>query len=505
MEIARSHRGPEPHPTFMKLPSSAFPTLLLMTGLVLFAGPVLQFLPSLTWNDGPVANAMVWHDRQRIEQILLLLVVGLGAATIWRGRLLGVLSEWPSPVMALLMVGFALGGVSAAVSEYARFAWLEWATFLLLLGLVLLLADEARRYEASFDTWATALVLLVAAAIAVRIMMGYVAAVLGGAPLDSIKLFTAVVSNRRVFGQVASMVIPLLAFPLLVAPKFRVPRMALYLLLAVWWMLAIASGTRGTWLALAVTTLVLAVFSWRNVGAWLGIQARGVLIGLALYGVLFVWLPGWMLPDANVESRLAGLTDLTGRAELWAVAMAQIGAHPWLGMGPMHLASIPGLIGAHPHNVVLQLAAEWGIPAALALLLPAGYAMVRVLMALRDRAAEMPLLMCLAGGVLAAGVQAMVDGVMVMPYTQLWLVWVAGWAMGVYMRRNPIGAPHALNSRVNFRAGSLLISLVMLFALALLLRGVFPEMLYRVEATKAYLDAGHSGIPPRYWQVGPIP
>lgn len=489
----------------MKFHVSAFPVLLLLTGLSLFAGPVLQFLPSLTWNEGPVANAMVWHDRQRIEQILLLLVVGVGAATIWRERLLDMLSEWPRLIMALLLLGFALGGVSAAMSDYARFAWLEWSTFLLLLGLMVLLANEARRHGAGFDTWATALVLLVAVAIALRIMMGYVAAVLGGAPLDSVKLFTAVVSNRRVFGQVASMAIPLLAYPLLVAPKFRLPRMALYLLLAVWWMLAIASGTRGTWLALAVATLVLAVFAWRNVRAWLGVQAKGLLVGLVLYGVLFVWLPTWAFPEANVENRLAGLTDLTGRAELWAVAMAQIEAYPWLGMGPMHLASIPGLIGAHPHNVVLQLAAEWGIPAALALLLPAGYGIVRVLMRLRDQSAEIPLLTCLAGGVLAACGQAMVDGVVVMPYTQLWLMCVAGWAMGVYLREGSIATPYAVYTRMNFLVGGLLISLVMLFALTLLVRGVFPEMLHRVEATKAYLDAGHSGIPPRYWQVGPIP
>lgn len=493
-----------PHSTFMKLSVVAFPVLLLLTGLALLVGPVLQFLPSLTWNEGPVANAMVWHDRQRIGQILLLLAVGAGAATLWRGRILEILNTWPRLMVALLILAFVLGGVSAGVSDYARFAWLEWSTFLLLLGLVLLLADEARRNAVGFDNWASAVVLLVAAAIALRIMMGYAAAILGGAPLDSVKLFTAVVSNRRVFGQVASMVIPLLAFPLLVSPTFRVPRKALYLLLAVWWMLAIASGTRGTWLALALSTFILAVFAWRNVVPWLRVQARGLLVGLVLYGLLFVWLPAWMLPDALVENRLAGLTDLTGRAELWAVAMSRIIEHPWLGVGPMHLAAIPGLFGAHPHNVVLQLAAEWGIPAALALLLAAGYAMVRLLMTLRGLA-DTPLLACLAAGLLAAGAQAMVDGVVVMPYTQLWLALVAGWAMGVCLRGRTMRSPRAEFTHENLRMSRVLVSLAMLFALALLIRGVFPEMLYRVEATKAYLDAGHNGIPPRYWQVGPIP
>ena len=475
--------------------------LLLLTGLALFAGPVFEFLPDVNWHGGPVANAMVWHDRQRIEQAVLLAVVAVGGATAWREALFDILVNIPRPVRWALGLGFALGGMSAGLAEFPRFAGLEWATFLLLLGLAFVLAGEARLAGARFDVWAMRLVVAVSGVIALRIMMGYLAAMQGGMRLDSIALFTSVFSNRRVFGQVASMAIPLLAYPLLKREMPRAQRWGLLALLTVWWMLAIASGTRGTWTALAVAAVVLAAFSWRACVGWIRIQAIALGAGAVLFAILFVWLPNWLARDATVENRWANIDSLSGRGELWAMAWSQVQAHPWLGIGPMQLAAIPMKFGAHPHNAVLQLAAEWGVPAALALLLPAVFGMLRLLARLRQQPAPDPLRVCLAASLLGAGAQSMVDGVIVMPYTQVWLALVVGWALGVYLRDAAVLSPGAPGPR-GMRLGMPIASL---FALALLLHGVFPEALHRVEATRDFLEAGHDSVPPRYWLVGRIP
>lgn len=479
-------------------PSPAYGLLLL--AVMLFAGPVVEFVPSLTWDQGPVANAMAWHDRQRIEQIALLMLMAVGAASIWRIYLLESLSRLPRVSRGLLLTGFSLGALSAAMSMYGRFAWLEWSTFLLLLTLTFLLAHEADRARAQFDVWAVRLLLLLAAVIALRVLMGYLAATLEGARVDSIKLFTSVVSNRRVFGQVATLLIPLLAYPLLRPGWTLRARAGLMFLLAVWWMLAIASGTRGTWMALGVAALLLAVVAWRQAWPWLRIQLVALSLGLLLYGLLFVWMPGLFFTDALVENRLGGLTDLTGREAIWLASVAQIQAYPWLGIGPMHLAAILGHHASHPHNAVLQLAAEWGLPAALALLSSVAWGLIALLRRIRLNAD--PLLLSLTAALLGASAQAMVDGVIVMPYTQLCLVLVMGWALGVYFRDAPL---LAAGHRVSARFSQILVAAVMLLAMGLLLRGVFPEILHRVEFTKAYLDAGHGAIPPRYWMVGPIP
>jgi O-antigen ligase len=339
-----------------------------------------------------------------------------------------------------------------------------------------------------------------AAVIALKIMAGYVAAITVGARLDTIALFEGTFSNRRVSGQVASMAIPLLAYSLLTSGMPRAWRWSVFALLAVWWMLVIVSGTRGTWMALAAAAVVLAAVAWRASSGWLRIQTWALGAGALLFAVLFVGLPAWLGLDASLENRFVNLATLSGRGVLWTLAWDQIQAHPWLGIGPMHLASIRNDYGAHPHNAVLQLAAEWGVPAALALIVPAVVGLFYLLARLRrQETSSDALLVCLTASLLAASAQSMVDGVIVIPYTQTWLVLVAGWTLGVYFRG---GAPTPAipDSRMT-RPG---IPVLSLLALAALLNGVFPEVSNRVEVTQAYVDA-EKPILPRYWGVGWIP
>ena len=474
---------------------------LLLTGLALFAGPFFNFVPDLIRHDHFFPDLM-WHDRQRIEQVVLLLMVAVGVATLWRKALLSTLWGLPSPSRWALGLGFGLGGVSAALSTFPRFAFLEWATLLLLLGQAFLLASQARVGGARFDRWAVwSVVVLVAAAIALKIMLGYLFIVVFGGRIDTVELFSSMFSNRRVFGQVASMVIPLLAYPLLTGEETRVQRWGLFVLLAVWWMIAIASGSRGTWMALAMAAVTLAAFAWRACVGWLRIQAMALGVGASLFAILFVGLPSWLGQGATVENRLSNISDLNGRGELWAMAWMQIQAHPWLGIGPMHFAAIPMKLSAHPHNAVLQLAAEWGVPAALALIVPALLGVLGLLARLRGQSAPNPLLVCLTAALLAAGALSMVDGVIVIPYTQTWLALVAGWALGVYFRDATLSVPSVPDSPMM----RLAMPVLSLFALAALLNGIFPEVLYRVEATQAFVNAGNMFIPPRYWLVGRIP
>lgn len=465
-------------------------TPLLVVGLTLLAAT------GLDWNAD-----LTWHDQHRVEQIGLLSVVVLGVLTLWRKDIRVAVNSLPRWGWMTFAWAFGLGLVSAISATYVRFAALEWATLLLLLGLVFLLATEARRAGALFDIWASRLIMALAVVVALKIMTGYFAAVVVMKHIDTIMLFEGTFSNRRFFGQVASMALPLLAYPLLRGGLSKRAQVALFALLAMWWMLAIVSGTRGTWIALAVAAAVLAAFAWRTCASWLRIQALAFGVGALLFAILFVWLPDWIGLDTALESRLSNFSSLNGRAELWALAWAQIQANPWLGIGPMHLAAIRNDFGAHPHNAVLQLIAEWGAPAALALILPAAVGMQRLLVRLRQQEATPNVLMvCLTASLLAACMQSMVDGVIVIPYTQTLLALVAGWSLGVYFRgTSETLVVHASSDRMHW-----VIQGVSFFALAALLNGVFPEALNRAEVTQSYADTGKL-IPPRYWGVGWIP
>lgn len=465
---------------------------LFLLGMALFAGPIFEFVPE-----------MMWHDRQRIVQIVLLLVIAFLAASVWRQALLNTFLNFSTPVRYALGIGFALGGISVWFSALPRFGSLEWATFLLLLSVAFLLADQARHEKGQFDTWAMRWVLIVSVVILLRTMMGYLAAMIEGLQLDTMALFLTSFSNRRVFGQVASMVIPLLAYPVLQRGTPRVQRWAIFVLLAAWWMLVLASGSRGAWLALGVTSVILSIFAWRNSMSWLRVQGLALGAGAILFALLFVWLPTWLGMDAALENRFSNITHLSNREELWSLAWNQIQSHPWLGIGPMHLASIPMEWGAHPHNAILQLGAEWGVPAALAFILTAIYGLMRLLLYLRHSPHSL-LLICLTASLLSACVQSMVDGVIVIPYTQIWVVFVAGWALGLYSRN---AVPnYAVNnfSRVTCWG----VSAIFLLTVTLLLSGIYPEVFNRVEATRSYIkkaiSEGKQNLPPRYWAVGPI-
>ena len=44
-----------------------------------------------------------------------------------------------------------------------------------------------------------------------------------------------------------------------------------------------------------------------------------------------------------------------------AVERQELRSSPWLGIGPMQFAALASVVGAHPHNWPLQVAAEWGL------------------------------------------------------------------------------------------------------------------------------------------------
>lgn len=466
--------------------SVQFPLFLL--GFTLLGGVAVDLIPDF-----------IWHDQQRIGQIFLLVIATVVIISRANSPLLISLNSLSRQSRLALGLGFMLGGASVLLSTYLRFAGLEWATLILLVGLALALAAEARLSQHQFDRWALRLMLVLATVISLKITTGYVAATVEGLKLDTIALFEGTFSNRRVFGQVASMVIPILAYPLLAKKLPPTQHGGVFALLAVWWMLVIVSGTRGTWMALSVAAVILAAVSWHAASAWLKVQILALAWGALLFGILFVGVPTGLGMDASLENRLVNLATLSGREVIWSIAWEQIQAHPWLGIGPMHLAAIRNDAGAHPHNAVLQMAAEWGIPAALAFLVPVGLGIAHLLAKIRQpHITYGPLLVCLTAGILATITQSMVDGVIVIPYTQTLLVLIVGWTLGVYFR--DVATPHMAIPR----GTHLGISVLSLIAVSALLYGIFPEVLNRVEVTQAYADAGKL-IPPRYWGVGWIP
>jgi putative inorganic carbon (HCO3(-)) transporter len=464
---------------------------LLLFEVALLAGPIVSFSPNLAL-----------HDQQRIEQIVLLCVLTLGGLFVWHGGMAEVRSRIPRWIKLLWAFGLALGLASAVLAEFPRYAGLEWASLFLLGWCALLLGGQSLRDGVSFDRWATRIVVLTVIFIFLKTAVNYWSA-LSGEGLDTRKLFNLSFSNPRFFGQAASMLLPILAFPLLSTRNSKLNTGSAFLLLAILWMLVVASGTRGTWLAMLVAAATLSLVSWQASKPWLKVQLTACLAGLGLFAVFFLWLPHLWLPEAAgiVGSRLSNIATLSKRDIIWNIAWQQIQHHPWLGIGPMHFAAIKNSIAAHPHNALLQLGAEWGLPAAVALVVPLIYGMLALFSRIRKRQNDnnISLVVCLCASLLAAVTHSMVDGVIVMPYSQTLLVFVCGWTLGLYYRgqRDYEGIAASTIRLANY--------LLPMFALGLLLFGVFPEVLNRVEVTEKLINEGVTLFQPRYWVRGWIP
>lgn len=430
------------------------------------------------------------YDWHRIVQIVVLVVSG------------AFLVRFPQPVInGLSMLGkrnarliglaFSLGAISVVLADRPSFAALEWAFFLLLFLLVLAVSQEAYQYTEQFDRWMRWALAAVAAIVALKVMLVYGLALIMGGQFDSAALFYRGFTNRRFFGQIATMIIPLLAYPLLNTQGSRI-RWFWWSMLAVWWALLFASATRGSFLALAVSGFVLLLLIRQRALPWLKIQLICSGLGIAIYTVLFIWVPEQLQQAVSMENRMNNLTSLSSREIIWDIALQHIAAHPWFGIGPMHFANEINPVAAHPHNAPLQLAAEWGLPAALAWIYVMTAGCWAFLKKIRLESAGGWAGIALALALLGAATHSMVDGVIVVPYTQLWLVTVIAWGVGVYLRQ---GVPLGLNpTSITPTMCRALIAL----AVGLIVWGVFPETFSLNELSSRY----RVGMFPRFWVQG---
>jgi hypothetical protein len=176
----------------------------------------------------------------------------------------------------------------------------------------------------------------------------------------------------------------------------------------------------------------------------------------------------------------------------------------------MQLASLRNGIAAHPHQAWLQWAAEMGFPSALLVSwLAARAALTRLLPVLRTQAGSRRepdvLRVCLTASVVAALTHAMVSGVLVMPYSQLWLSVAVGWLVGLQPAIAPSSAGRAAATSATMRRPMLFPWSVLLLAsvmwLSLVVVHDYPRLQEREQAFASQVG-GH--FEPRFWLQGLI-
>jgi O-antigen ligase len=433
------------------------------------------------------------HDLQRMMQIAIGLCAVLYGLSVPVERLV----DRPTALGLALVV--VLGLVSSMLAHQPLWAFTEVSLFITCGAIAVAFALLRRHGGEPLDRVLILVVVLLCLIKSTQYLYAGVLAFTGSErTLDPNQLLTGF-SNRRFYGQFQTFTLPLLALPLLLPSISRSLKGAVFMLLCVWWLIAIGGGTRGTWLGMGLAGMVLAVLgTWGR--RWLAWQLAAMFVGLLLYWLVFTVLADYLGIDmiSSASDRLT--TTLSGRGPIWWQGWHMLLERPWLGFGPMHFADIANKIAAHPHQAILQWASEWGGPSALcvaALTWRGGWATIRRLREPVQTTTRADLLrLCLFAALVGALVQSMVDGVIVMPNSQVWLALVVGWLMGLHRWR----VPAVTQLPLAWSAWKVLSVLSVGLLIVIAVRDV-PHI---PQAQQHYLGTHDNQLQPRFWAQGVI-
>lgn len=430
-----------------------------------------------------LVNGAGFHDNQRILEVFCVLMSGLfGIAFLIMNRDEKVRRLYDRHLMFFFALFFVLGFVSSIIAYSPRHALFEWANFLLLGIMCLLIASEMR---AKGDALLDKVLLLCGVGAAFYIFIEiivYIAAISAGAQPAN-ELLIRGFDNFRFFNHVQTTTLPLLGL-LAVRSNERWKKVFSWIVLSMWWTLFFLTVGRGTFVGLLAGMSVTIVFLRRDALPWCKVMMYSALLGMGLYFLFYVLIPisqglrpfGFLF--VLVGRTVADPTSL--RLPLWIRAWEILAAHPWLGAGPMHFAHFGRAVqnGAHPHNWVLQIACEWGIPAFLSLVATLALGFKKLLATRRylapaDKQNRLILAAWLTTGI-AILVDGLVSGLFVMPSSQLWIALYIGCAWGWICSVTPVQAEATMRLSVPMRIGGVAGLLLLIYFLG---NGLWPEIL----------------------------
>jgi len=436
------------------------------------------------------------YDERRLEQLGLLVLVAIVLMTSRRARMawLGQLASMPAWMPVIL------GTLAARPAT----AFVDLALYVLLFVATTAVAAAFADMPDRMQRLTVAALLTGASLFLIDASARYLAARVAGSgappmPRDLLGRFSTV----RFFSQWQTWTLPLIgsASALLVpgGRPNRLVRAGVVIVAAGWWTLLFVSGTRGTLLGEAVAYVLVALL-WAGVArGWLAQQLSlagfGLLIYLAAYVLSVADWGGFLASFGHVAS----LSD-SGRREIWIAALALVREHPLLGVGPGHYAFVDGIRNAHPHNVVLQWACEWGLPSTCALVAVVGAGAARWLAFARYRLVKDPdagrrgLVLALTASLTAAAVHAQLSGIAVMPLSQVLGVVIVGWCWGIVTSQRTVRV-----RRASPAAEALLVATVVAAGIAVGY-GAWPSQGTAWFAVRPAGDGTLERFRPRFWR-----
>jgi O-antigen ligase len=482
------------------------------------------------------------YNTQRMLQVSLLCAVGMAIAvwfslrawSLWRNVNIATKStnfldiSLSKAQLVLVAVGL-LGLATAAIAPHPTEAMMEWSLWVLLAGVAMIVANATAHTE-WHERVLAALVLCILLSLILYFFLFCINFLASLTTLDRIAtniLWTFAFENQR-FASAYQLLSLLLLFWVsttdrLILRRFRLPS---YVLAGFCIMLCAVSQGRANLVFLLCATASIWLYSrtlWRQ---WLFFLVISCVIAAAL-GYLFFYLPehfGWRVEITDARTTVKAVVTSAYRDVLLQHALVAFWDSPILGIGPMQFADyIRVNVGSHPHNIYLQVLAEWG---GITFVLIFGMVLValRSLIALVRRLSQenhadarfaATLLATYAG---IAGI-SLFDGLWVYPVTQVQLAVLIGLGGGLWLRHKRSDADNSLadnavstNTSVCCRLlASEKISVALKTTIAALYLMATCTLIYIVPSQHLYQNilmddyaernAG-GGLTPRFWMLG---
>lgn len=454
-----------------------FFTILVFIALIV-ALPSVQFMP----------KSIIWfNDRQRLLELLLITLTLLDSILIIKQQL------WIDKTVSLgLTSTLGLSIISAVLAESPRHAVIEISVFAALCYFALLIATLYNQNKIHFIRWLTYVIWLSISLYMVSFYSGYTTAAIFKTPVIWPQPFNGF-SNIRSFNQYQLWSLGIIALPLLAFELKKNVQRCLYIALALWWVLLFYSASRGVLLAWFSGMLITAMVYKNIAHPFLKLQLISALTGYCAYYVLFTIMPA--LLHINIVTGTVIRDTANDRIALWHQAFILIQENPIFGVGPMHYAW-HNLTNGHPHNSILQLGSEWGLPATVIILILAGYGFYSWFKVFNSSQLEnkpksdYTLAIVLFFTIITNALYSLVDGVIVSPISQVLMFTFIGLMIGQSRVENPTKTQDTSRLR----------PIIAGITLVALLWSTLPEIANGLFGKDKGFSMGYTAEGPRFWR-----
>jgi hypothetical protein len=184
-------------------------------------------------------------------------------------------------------------------------------------------------------------------------------------------------------------------------------------------------GGRGTVISLFLGFIIIWLIYRKKASIICTATVKFCAIGYLIYLIiLFASSQLFGNIDSPPYAALLRLTS-SGRLEFWSIAVESIKNSPWLGVGPLMYSSLSQSLN-HPHNSILWLMSEWGVPGALVATTLMAYLYFKYVTSVRyanqKLDASNPSLLisyALVYAITASCIHSLVSGVYIVPASQM--------------------------------------------------------------------------------------